>query len=79
METTNLIVDGATVVSGGTYTWYTNAGITVTTNGGTFTNTSANGTWTTGSIYSPSNGSVSFGSSGTAIIQSPAPVASTAS
>ncbi|HTB85232.1 MAG TPA: hypothetical protein VK742_16420 [Candidatus Sulfotelmatobacter sp.] len=69
METTNLIVDGATVISGGTYTWYTNAGITVTANGGTFTNTGAMGTWTTGSIYSPSNGSVSFGSSGSAIIQ----------
>lgn len=59
--TTNCILDGGTITSGGTYTMWANDGITVTTNGGSMINNS--GTWTTGNIYSPSNGSVTFGGS----------------
>ncbi|HUA66113.1 MAG TPA: hypothetical protein VME24_09710 [Alphaproteobacteria bacterium] len=61
LMTTNCIVDGGTIVSGGTYNMYANDGITVTTNGGTITCSS--GTWETGNIYS-SNTPVTFNSSG---------------
>ena len=56
--TTNVLLDGGAIISGGTYTMWANDGITVTTNGGLFTNNS--GTWTTGSIYSLSNTPVTF-------------------
>ncbi|HEV2453348.1 MAG TPA: autotransporter-associated beta strand repeat-containing protein, partial [Verrucomicrobiae bacterium] len=48
--TTNTILDGGSITSGGTYSMFANDGITVTTNGGTLTCNS--GTWTTGNIYS---------------------------
>jgi autotransporter-associated beta strand protein len=62
LMTTNVLLDGGTINSGGTYTMYATDGITVTTNGGTLTNTS--GTWTTCNIYSPSNVPVTFTGSG---------------
>jgi fibronectin-binding autotransporter adhesin len=62
LMTTNVLLDGGTIVSGGTYTMYATGGITVTTNGGTLTNGS--GTWTTCNIYSQSNASVTFTGAG---------------
>jgi fibronectin-binding autotransporter adhesin len=59
--TTNCIVDGGAIVTGGTYTMYTNDGITITANGGTLTDNS--GTWTSCNIYS-SNAPVTFGGAG---------------
>ena len=64
LMTTNCIVDGGTITSGGTYTMYANDGITVTTNGGTLT--CNGGTWTTCNIYS-SNAPVTFSGTGTGI------------
>jgi fibronectin-binding autotransporter adhesin len=55
--TTNTILDGGSITSGGTYTMWANDGITATTNGGTLI--CASGTWTTGNIYS-SNAPVTF-------------------
>lgn len=63
--TTNVIVDGGSITSGGTYTMWANDGITVTTNGGWFTNNS--GTWTMGSVYS-SNTPVTFTANGSSTI-----------
>ena len=37
LMTTNVLLDGGTIISAGTYTMYANDGITVTTNGGTLT------------------------------------------
>jgi autotransporter-associated beta strand protein len=59
--TTNCVIDGGALVTGGTYTMYTNDGITVTANGGTITDNS--GTWTSCNIYS-SNAPVTFGGAG---------------
>lgn len=59
LMTTNTVLDGGTIISGGTYTMYATDGITVTTNGGTLSDTS--GTWTTCNIYSTGNGSVTLG------------------
>jgi fibronectin-binding autotransporter adhesin len=61
LMTTNVLLDGGTINSGGTYTMYANDGITVTTNGGTLT--CASGTWTTCNIYS-SNTAVTIGGAG---------------
>ncbi len=61
LMTTNCIVDGGAITSGGTYTMFANDGITVTTNGGTLTCNS--GTWTTCNIYS-SNTPVTLTGSG---------------
>ncbi len=62
LMTTNTVLDGGTIVSGGTSTMYATDGITVTTNGGTLNDTS--GTWTTCNIYSLSNTPVSMGGAG---------------
>ncbi len=62
LMTTNVLVDGATVNSIGTYNMYTTDGITVTTNGGTLNATS--GTWTTCNLYSQANGSLTLGGAG---------------
>lgn len=63
-STTNCILDGGTIVAGGTFTSPTGAteGITVTTNGGTLTNTT--GTWTTQNIYSQGNTGVTLTGAG---------------
>ena len=37
LMTTNVLLDGGTIISSGTYTMYATDGITVTTNGGTLT------------------------------------------
>jgi autotransporter-associated beta strand protein len=63
---TNVIVDGGAIVSGGTYSMWANDGITVTTNGGSFTNNS--GTWSTGGIYSLLNTPLTFTAVGSATI-----------
>jgi fibronectin-binding autotransporter adhesin len=60
--TTNVLLDGGTINSGGTYTMYATDGITVTANGGTLTNVS--GTWTTCNLYSQSNTSITLTGSG---------------
>lgn len=62
LMTTNVLLDGGTINSAGTYTMYGTDGITVTTNGGTLT--VASGTWTTCNIYSQSNTSVTIGGAG---------------
>lgn len=59
---TNVLVDGGSIVSGGSYSMYATGGITVTSNGGTLT--AAGGTWTSCNIYSQSNTSVTLGGSG---------------
>jgi autotransporter-associated beta strand protein len=61
LMTTNCVVDGGAIISGGTYTMYANDGITMTANGGALTNNS--GTWTTCNIYS-SNAPVTIGGAG---------------
>ncbi|HEX3628707.1 MAG TPA: autotransporter-associated beta strand repeat-containing protein [Verrucomicrobiae bacterium] len=55
--TTNTILDGGFIASGGSYTMWANDGITATANGGTLI--CSNGTWTTCNIYS-SNAPVTF-------------------
>lgn len=58
---TNVLLDGGTIFTSGTYTMYATDGITATTNGGTLTVNS--GTWTSCNIYS-SNSSVTIGGAG---------------
>src|ERR1700722_6641116 len=62
LMTTNVLLDGGTISSTGTYTNYPTGGITTTTNGGTLTVTS--GTLTTCNLYSQSNGSFTLGGAG---------------
>jgi fibronectin-binding autotransporter adhesin len=62
LMTTNVVLDGGTINSAGTFTMYATDGITVTTNGGTVT--AASGTLTTCNIYSPSNAPVTLGGAG---------------
>jgi fibronectin-binding autotransporter adhesin len=59
-DTTNVILDGGTIVSTGNETMNGARGITITTNGGTLTDTS--GIWATCNIYG-SNAPVTFGGS----------------
>jgi autotransporter-associated beta strand protein len=66
LMTTNVLLDGGAIISGGTYSMWANDGITVTTNGGSFTNNS--GTWTTGGIYSLSNTPLTFTAVGSSTI-----------
>ncbi len=66
LMTTNVLLDGGAIISTGTYTMWANDGITVTANGGSFTNTS--GTWTTGGIYSQANTPVTFNANGSSTI-----------
>ena len=58
LMTTNVLLDGGTINSTGTYTMYATDGITATTNGGTLT--IASGTLTSCNIYSQSNASFTF-------------------
>ncbi|EEF57711.1 beta strand repeat-containing protein [Pedosphaera parvula] len=62
LMTTNVLLDGGTINSIGTYTMYATDGITVTTNGGTLT--VASGTLTSCNIYSQSNASFTIGGAG---------------
>jgi fibronectin-binding autotransporter adhesin len=62
LMTTNIVLDGGTINSAGTYTMYATDGITVTTNGGTLT--VASGTLTSCNIYSLSNASFTIGGAG---------------
>ncbi len=62
LMTTNVLLDGGTINSTGTYTMYATDGITGTTNGGTLT--VASGTLTTCNIYSQSNAAVTLGGAG---------------
>ncbi|MGZ4973317.1 MAG: hypothetical protein ACXWDN_11200, partial [Limisphaerales bacterium] len=62
LMTTNVLLDGGTINSTGTYTMYATDGITATTNGGTLT--VASGTLTTCNIYSQSNAAVTLGGAG---------------
>jgi fibronectin-binding autotransporter adhesin len=61
LMTTNMVLNGGTLASFGSYTMNTNRGITVTTNGGSILN--ASGTYISGNIYS-SNTWVSIGGAG---------------
>ncbi len=60
---TNVVIDGGTLIGFGTWTMNANRGITVTTNGGTISDSNTGGTWTMSSLYS-SNTPVTFKSSG---------------
>jgi autotransporter-associated beta strand protein len=62
LMTTNVVLDGGTINSAGTYTMYATDGMTVTTNGGTLT--VASGTLTSCNIYSLSNASFTIGGAG---------------
>lgn len=62
LMTTNVVLDGGTINSTGTYTMYATDGITSTTNGGTVT--VASGTLTSCNIYSQSNASFTFAGAG---------------
>ncbi len=71
LMTTNIILDGGILDGYGANNWTMNAnrGVTITTNGGTIEDTDSGSTWTTASIYDPSNAPVTFNVTGTATIQ----------
>jgi len=71
LMTTNIILDGGILDGFGTGNWTMNVfrGVTITTNGGTIEDTDSGSTWTTASIYDPSNAPVTFNVTGTATIQ----------
>jgi autotransporter-associated beta strand protein len=71
LMTTNIILDGGILDGFGANNWTMNAnrGVTFTTNGGTIEDTDSGSTWTTASIYDPSNAPVTFNVTGTATIQ----------
>jgi fibronectin-binding autotransporter adhesin len=69
--TTNIILDGGILNGYGNNNWTMSPtrAITITTNGGTVENTDSGSTWTTTSIYDPSNAPFTLAGTGTAIIQ----------